>query len=161
WYEWLDEQDVPFRKNPAKFKTNRPKANPTPTPALAAEQLANLLDVADTDSPRTAAIVHTLATTGLRVAELLGADIEDLGQDQGHHVLNVMGKGRRRRSALLPPPTHQRITTYLATRDDTTNLPALTVGARPRRPLFVTDTGNRVHARNLRDVLQRLARTAR
>ncbi|WP_043688535.1 site-specific integrase, partial [Streptomyces xylophagus] len=45
WYEWLDEQDVPFRKNPAKFKTNRPKANPTPTPALAAEQLANLLDV--------------------------------------------------------------------------------------------------------------------
>ncbi|MGK5737260.1 tyrosine-type recombinase/integrase [Micromonospora sp. URMC 103] len=160
FYEWLDEQDVPFRKNPAKFKTGRPKANPRPTPALSAEQLAALLDVADADGPRTAAIVHTLATTGLRVAELLGADIEDLGEDQGHHMLHVMGKGRRRRSALLLPTTYQRITAYLATRKDATNLPAMYAGARPRRPLIVTDTGRRVDARNLRGVLQRLGKTA-
>lgn len=156
FYEWLDEQDVPFRKNPAKFKNGRPKASPTPTPALSDEQVVALLDAADADGPRTAAIVWTLATTGLRVAELLGADVEDLTDDQGHHVLNVMGKGRRRRSALLLPSTYQRITAYLATRTDTTRLPALAAGARPRRPLFATDTGKRVDARNLRDVLQRI-----
>ncbi|MET8265953.1 tyrosine-type recombinase/integrase [Micromonospora arida] len=160
FYEWLDEQDVAFRKNPAKFRTGRPKANPTPTPALSAEQLAALLDVADTDTPRTAAIVHTLATTGLRINELLTACVEDLGQDQGHHVLTVTLKGRRKHNALLPPGTHQRITAYLASRPDTTNLPALTAGARPRRTLFVTATGRPVDARNLRDVMQRLGKAA-
>jgi site-specific recombinase XerD len=160
FYEWLDEQDVPFRKNPAKFKAGRPKANPTPTPALSDEQVVALLDAADADGPRTAAIVWTLATTGLRVAELLGADVEDLTDDQGHHVLNVMGKGRRRRTALLLPTTHQRITAYLATRADVSRLPAMYAGARPRRPLIATDTGRRVDPRNLRDVLQRLAKAA-
>lgn len=157
WYEWLDEQDVPFRKNPAKFKTGRPKASPTPTPALSADQLAALLDAADLDGPRHAAIVWTLATTGLRINELLSADIEDLADDQGHHMLNVMGKGRRRRATLLLPPTYQRITAYLAGRRDVTTLPALAAGARPRRPLIATDSGRRVDARNLRDVLQRIA----
>ncbi|MFI1197718.1 tyrosine-type recombinase/integrase [Micromonospora sp. NPDC020750] len=160
WYEWLDEQDVAFRKNPAKFKVGRPQANPVPTPALAAEQVVALLDAADADTPRTAAIVWTLATTGLRIAELLGADIEDLGQDQGHTVLHVMGKGRKRRSVPLIPTTHQRITTYLATRGDVDRLPALAAGARPRRALLVTDTGGRVDPRNLRRQLVRLATTA-
>ncbi|MFF0823041.1 tyrosine-type recombinase/integrase [Micromonospora haikouensis] len=161
FYEWLDEQDVPFRKNPAKFKTGRPKANPVPTPALSAEQVVALLDAADADTPRTAAIVWTLATTGLRVAELLAADVEDLAQDHGHTVLQVMGKGRRRRAALLIPAAHQRITAYLATRADVDRLPALTAGARPRRPLFTTDTGQRVDPRNLRRQLVRLATQAR
>lgn len=161
FYEWLDEQDVPYRKNPAKFKSGRPKANPLATPALSAEQVVALLDAADTDTPRTAAIVWTLATTGLRVAELLAADIEDLGQDQGHTVLHVMGKGRRRRAALLIPAAHQRITAYLATRTDVDRLPAMSLGARPRRPLLTTDTGQRVDPRNLRRQLVRLATQAR
>ncbi|MEU7677934.1 tyrosine-type recombinase/integrase [Micromonospora taraxaci] len=160
WYEWLDEQDVPFRKNPGKWKTGRPKANPTKTPALSAGQLAALLDTADTYTPRDAAIVHTLATTGLRVNEVLTACVEDLGQDQGHHVLTVTLKGRRRHNALLPPGTYQRITTYLAGRADTVPLPAIAAGARPRRILFATDTGRRIDPEHLRDVLQRVAAKA-
>lgn len=160
WYEWLDEQDVPFRKNPGKWKTGRPKANPTKTPALSAGQLAALLDTADTYTPRTAAIVHTLATTGLRVNEVLTACVEDLGQDQGHHVLTVTLKGRRRHNALLPPGTYQRITTYLAGRADVNLLPAIAAGARPRRILFATDTGRRIDPEHLRDVLQRVAAKA-
>lgn len=161
WYEWLETQDVPFRRNPAKLTRNqRPQASPVPTPALSAEQVVALLDAADADTPRTAAIVWTLVTTGLRVAELLAADIEDLGQDQGHTVLHVMGKGRRRRDALLIPTTHQRITAYLATRADVDRLPALAAGARPRRPLLVTDTGRRIDPRNLRRQLVRLVTTA-
>ncbi|MGN9802047.1 tyrosine-type recombinase/integrase [Micromonospora sp. L32] len=158
-YEWLETQDVAFRRNPAKLTRNqRPQPNPKPTSALSAEQAVALLDAADNDTPRTAAMVWLLITTGIRVGELVSADLEDLDLDAGHRILHVMGKGRKRRKALITPPTWQRIDAYRATRDDATNLPTLHAGARPRRPLLATSTGRRVGANRVTLTLQRLAR---
>jgi len=44
---------------------------------------------------RTAAIVAILFYTGIRVGELVGADVDRLGHDRGHRVLRFTGKGDR------------------------------------------------------------------
>ncbi|MEU7609535.1 tyrosine-type recombinase/integrase [Micromonospora sp. NPDC049204] len=160
WYRWLAENDIDYRSNPAEPGRRRPKANPQQTPALSKEQMVVLLDAADADGPRSAAIVWTLVTTGIRVAELLSADLEDVGYDDGHPILNIVGKGGKRRTPVLVPPTVQRIEAYRATRADDTRLPARIVGARPRRPLIATATGRRVDPRTIGRTLRKLARRA-
>ena len=56
------------------------------TPGMTRAQAAALMAAADTDphdnAPRTAAIVAVLLYTGLRVGELLGADVDDLGHNR-------------------------------------------------------------------------------
>ncbi|MEU1761690.1 tyrosine-type recombinase/integrase [Micromonospora sp. NPDC005652] len=157
WYRWMAENDIDFRTNPAEPGRRRPKAHPRKTPALSKEQMVALLDAADADGPRSAAFVWILVTTGIRVAELLSADVEDIGYDSGHPVLNIVGKGGQRRSPVLVPPTMQRIADYRSTVDTETRLPTRTAGARPRRPLIATDTGRRVDPRTIGRILRRLA----
>ena len=43
-----------------------------------------------------------LGLLGLRIFEATGSDIEDLGEEHGHRVLRVTGKGGK--VALVPPP---------------------------------------------------------
>lgn len=157
WYEWMEEQDVEFRRNPAKLRHGRPSANPKPTPALSNQQASDLLAAADADGPRSAAIVWTLITTGLRVSELIGADIEDIDVDRGHTILRILGKGRKRRSVPIVPPTWDRLETYRKTRKDDDRLPTLVAGKQQmRRPLIVTSTGRRLTPNAVRALLRRL-----
>jgi integrase/recombinase XerD len=59
----------------------------------AARESANLCDFA---------LVAMLGLLGLRIFEATGADIADLGEEHGHRVLRVCGKGTR--IVLVPPP---------------------------------------------------------
>jgi integrase len=43
--------------------------------------------------------------TGLRVDEVCGADLADLGMDRGHRVLTVLRKGARKAKIPLTPAT--------------------------------------------------------
>jgi site-specific recombinase XerD len=136
------------------------------TPGLTRDQAVALLDAADADAgpraARTAALIATLFYTGARVSELLGADIEDLGTDRGHQVLRVRRKGGKIQALALPAPAAARIDAYLAGRDDVTMLPAVPGGAAatPRRVLFATGTGARMHRAEVRALLRRLGRAA-
>jgi integrase len=49
------------------------------------------------------ALVAMLGLLGLRIFEACGADISDLGEDHGHRVLRVTGKGAK--VVVLTPPT--------------------------------------------------------
>jgi integrase/recombinase XerD len=59
----------------------------------AARESANLCDFA---------LVATLTLLGLRIFEATRADITDLGEEYGHQVLRVCGKGTK--IALIPLP---------------------------------------------------------
>lgn len=161
WYRWLLREDAVTR-NPADLD---PKERPhvtrdvSPTAVLSLQEAEALVAAADADSPRTAALVALLAVTGARIAEILGADIEDITTRSGQPVLSVMGKGRRERDLPLVG-AYDALERYLATRADTDRLPALAAGARPRRPLLATRTGKRLDQAYVWRTLRRLGAKA-
>jgi len=57
------------------------------------------------------AIVTMLGLLGLRIFEANGSDIADLGEEHGHRVLRVRGKGDKVVLVPLPPAKGERSTT--------------------------------------------------
>jgi site-specific recombinase XerC len=84
------------------------------------------------------------------VSEVIGADVGDLGTDQGRRVLWITRANGRRQSLMLPGPAASRIDAYLAGRPGLTNVPAL----------FATRTGGRLFAADVRQAMRRLATRA-
>src|SRR5512142_88616 len=93
WYAWLARRGH-ISASPAAG-IPRPRAAPAapPAPGLTQAQALRLLHAADRASgpqrARTAALVTLLLFTGARLSEIIGADISDLGTQQGHPVLWV------------------------------------------------------------------------
>lgn len=163
WYRWMIRHEVADR-NPALLDSaERPVLAPRKAPALSDLQSEKLLAAADEDSPRAAAVVWLLLTTGIRVGELIAAKVGDIGQDRGVTYLQVRGKGARTRPVEIEPYTVHRIDLYLATRADVDRRPVLLgqAGAGGDRPLIATRNGRPVDAKEVRRLLLRLARRAR
>jgi integrase/recombinase XerD len=59
---------------------------------------AMLTAARESGNPFDFALVCLLGLLGLRIFEMVGADIHDLGEEHGHRVLRVTGKGRPGRS---------------------------------------------------------------
>ena len=120
WYAWLARRGH-ITASPAAGIA-RPRADPDtpPAPALTRDQALTLVHAADTapgpQRARTAALVAVLLFTGARVSEVIGANVEDLGTEQGHRVLRVTRSKGRRQSLALPGPAASRIDAYLAGR---------------------------------------------
>jgi len=77
---------------------------------LARDELERLLDAAEADGPRSAALITLLAYLGLRVDQALSRDVEHLGHQHGQRVLRISREGRTR-CAPTPLParrTHPR-----------------------------------------------------
>ena len=127
WYVWLVQRGH-IAASPAAG-VERPKGTSgTPaTPALTRDQALALLHAADAaqgpQRARAAALLAVLLFTGARVSEVIGADVEDLGTDQGRPVLWVTRPDGRRQSLALPGPAASRIETYLAGRAGLTATP--------------------------------------
>ncbi|MEV5751650.1 tyrosine-type recombinase/integrase [Actinoallomurus sp. NPDC052308] len=73
----------------------------------AARQSPNIYDFA---------LVAMLGLLGLRVFEATGSDIADLGEEHGHRVLRVLGKGDRVTLVPLPPAVGRAIDRAIADR---------------------------------------------
>ena len=170
FYSWMIAEEHTDRANPAAIDTKRkPKATTrSKTAGLTKTQADDLLAAADADTgpqaARTSAIVATLLFTGIRVSEAVGADVGQLGHDRGHRVLRFTGKGEQDHLVVVPPPAMHRLELYLAGRTDLSadRLPVVQggAGARPRRPLFITDSGARLDRGAVWRLLRRLAKTA-
>ena len=151
WYAWLARRGH-ITASPAAGIA-RPRADPagSPTPALTPDQALALVHAADTapgpQRARTAALVAVLLFTGARVSEVIGADVGDLGIDQGRRVLRVTRANGRRQSLALPGPAASRIDAYLAGRPGLTGVPVL----------FATRTGGRLFAADVWQAVRRLA----
>jgi integrase/recombinase XerD len=62
------------------------------------------------------ALVAMLGLLGLRIFEATGADIGDLGEEHGHRVLRVCGKGGKVVLAPLPPAVGRAVDQAIADR---------------------------------------------
>lgn len=162
WYRWLIRHEAAPRNPALLVGAERPVRAPRQTPALSVEQAEKLLAAADADTPRAAAILALLTYTGIRVGELVAANVGDVGMDEGQLVLHLHGKGGKTWSVRLNPYVVSRLDAYQCTRPDSPNLPVLAeqAGAGKERPLFATYRGNRIDRRGVTLLLQRLAREA-
>jgi integrase/recombinase XerC len=119
-----------------------PRAHRTLPPVLDAREAEAAMDAAeqasDPDSPlalRDRLIMEMLYATGIRVAELVGLDIDDV--DRGRRVVRVLGKGAKERSVPYGVAAEHALDAWvrlgrpeLAT---PASGPALLLGARGRR----------------------------
>jgi integrase/recombinase XerD len=115
WYGyWVDEEAL--TRNPAA-RVRRPKAFGEPASiALTRGQAAELIARADIDGPRSALVVRLLLETGMRVSELCGATVADLGYTSGHRTLGIVRKGGKLATMPLTGSTSQLADAYLAGR---------------------------------------------
>jgi integrase/recombinase XerD len=153
WYTWLARRGHIPASPAAGLARPRAAAPRTPAPRLTPGQALALVHAADTEPgpqrARTAALVAVLLFTGVRLGEVIGANVADLGTDCGHRVLWVI-RGDRRRGLPLPGPAASRIDAYLAGR----------VGLTGETVLFATATGRRLFAADVRRTVRRLATRA-
>ena len=83
---------------------------------------------------------------GLRIFEVTSADIADLGEEHGHRVLRVCGKGTKMVLVPLPPAVGRAIDRAVA--------------ARVRGPILLNNRGTRMDRHAATRRLRRLAGSA-
>jgi site-specific recombinase XerD len=92
------------------------------------------------------ALVAMLGLLGLRIFEATGADIADLGEEHGHRVLRVCGKGTKIVLIPLPPAVGRAIDRA--------------IGTRTSGPILLNSRGTRMDRHAATRRLHRLANTA-
>lgn len=102
--------DGVLEHSPAEY-VRRPTVLPeSPTLGLTHLQFEALLTAArQSSNPFDFALVCLLGLLGLRIFQTVGADIDDLGQEHGHRVLRVTGKGGRVVLVPLPPAVSRAV----------------------------------------------------
>jgi hypothetical protein len=106
WYDFLVKLRA-LDGNPVSG-ADRPYVNRdhSATVGLSPGEVDALLARAEVAGERTRAALTLLADLGLRVGELCGLDLGDLGWERGHRTVRFVGKGGRpRRRALTPGAT--------------------------------------------------------
>ncbi|MCW2641059.1 MAG: site-specific recombinase phage integrase family [Dactylosporangium sp.] len=153
WYDFLARLQAVGANPVAGADRPRVDRDHSATVGLTAAEVDALLAAAEADdgpqATRHRAMLTLLADLGLRVGELVGLDVADLGQERGHRTIRFVGKGGKPRRRALAPGTAAVLDTYLAVR------PGPAVG-----PLFVTGSGARVGQPAVFRLVRRLARTA-
>ena len=102
--------DGVLEHSPADY-VRRPTVPPeSPTLGLTHLQFEAMLTAArESTNPFDFALVCMLGLLGLRIFETVGADIDDLGEEHGHRVLRVRGKGGKVVLVPLPPPVSRAV----------------------------------------------------
>jgi len=118
------------------------------TVGLTPGEVDALLGAAAAAGERHRAVVTLLADLGLRVGELVGLDVADVGWERGHRTVRFVGKGGRPRRRVLTADAAAALDDYLRLR-----------GAGDG-PLFVTSTGARIDRHSVFRLIRRLAREA-
>ncbi len=126
----------------------RPNVPPeSPTLGLTHLQFEALLTAArHSANPSDFALVTMLGLLGLRIFEATGSNIEDLGEEHGHRVLRVRGKGDKVALVPLPPAVSRAIDT--------------SIDQRTAGPILRTSRGTRMDRHCATRRLRRLAEQA-
>jgi integrase/recombinase XerC len=141
WRKWFTVlvREAGFAANPvAGIKPPRiEKKLPRPVSTDAAAGFLDSLNDDDTLAVRDRAMFELAYSSGLRVSELVGVDVDDFGD--GGNTLTVLGKGRRERQVPVGELARDAIAAWLAER------PALLRGEEPA--LFLNRYGKRMSTR--------------
>lgn len=147
---WLAKKNIPSLPSE---KIDLPGVDEPEVVFLQSEAVAKLLAAPGQKSlrgKRDGAILETLFSTGLRVAELVSLDRNDV---EGREEVSVLGKGKKRRVVFLSPTAQERIGIYLKARHD--DDPALFV-----REKGSEDASNRLTVRSIQRLIQHYANLA-
>jgi site-specific recombinase XerD len=111
--------DEILEHSPADY-VRRPNVPPeSPTLGLSHLQLEALLTASRTSDNRCDfALVCLLGLLGLRIFEACALDITDLGEEHGHRILRVVGKGHKVVLIPLPPAVARAVDRATAERVD-------------------------------------------
>jgi integrase len=121
-----------------------PKVRSAPrTFTLEIEHAQAMCAAASAHSRRAGVLVLVLLVTGLRINELLSADVHNLSHEGGHRTLTVRRKGGWPDTVVLPPPVSTLVDEW--------------VGDRRDGPLLTTRTGARWHRTAASRLLHTLA----
>jgi len=121
---------------------------------LPVDEMFRLLDGVRGESVldlRNRAILETLYSTGVRVAELAGMDVRDVDFDRG--LVRVIGKGNKER---LTPVGKKALTCIRAYMDKRGNAPG--PGISGSAPLFLNIRGGRLSTRSIARLLEKVVR---
>ena len=136
--------------NPAKALRTPRTGRKLPS-FLTAQQTVTLVEAPPSDEPsglRDRAMLETMYSAGLRVAELVGLNVSDWDQDA--NVLRVRGKGRKERIAPVGRHASAALHEWLAVRE-------VAADARPeeRDAVFLNRFGNRLTTRSVGRMLEK------
>jgi site-specific recombinase XerD len=95
--------------SPAEYVRRPTVPAESPTLGFTHLQFEALLTAARQSNRNDFALVAMLGLLGLRIFEAAGADISDLGEEHGHRVLRVCGKGGKVVLVPLPPAVGRAI----------------------------------------------------
>ncbi|MFF3227247.1 hypothetical protein ACFYV7_30930 [Nocardia suismassiliense] len=96
--------DGVLEHSPAEYVRRTRVSNESPTLGLSHLQFEALLSAArNSANPFDFALVVMLGMLSLRIFEACNTDITDIGEEHGHRVLRVVGKGAKIVLIPLPP----------------------------------------------------------
>ncbi len=145
FYRYCHTEGI-LERNPAA-NVRRPRVDhESRTLGLDRNELGALLVQAGLGTPRDHALITLLAMNGLRIAEALGANIDDLDHDRGHRTLNIVRKGGKHVTIPLAPRTSRALDLY--------------IGEREAGPIFLGAAGARMDRHAADRTVKRLARRA-
>ena len=141
--------------NPAK-PLRTPRAGHKLPHFLTTEEVGRLLmapPATRDDGLRDRAILETVYSAGLRVAEVVGLDVQDYDRSSG--ILRVRGKGRKERIAPVGSYATKALLRWLAVRKPDTNADEIDQAA-----LFLNRFGRRLTTRSIGRMLEKHIVTA-
>ena len=103
---------------------------------------------------RNRAILETLYSTGVRVAELSGMDVGDVDFDMG--FVRVIGKGNKERLVPVGEKALSCIRSYVERRGE-----GMGPGISGTEPLFLNNRGGRLSTRSIARLLEKIVRQLR
>ncbi|NKR61717.1 tyrosine-type recombinase/integrase [Rhodococcus hoagii] len=140
--------DGVIERNPAEY-VRMPKVyyDESRMIGLSRSELSALISSARASTPTDEALVTMLALLGLRVSEACNVDIGDFqGEERGHRVLQLVGKGGKPVAIPLPVPVARSLDRAAA--------------GRTSGPLLLRRDGSRMTRRSASRVVTRLAKKA-
>ncbi|MEQ7011333.1 tyrosine-type recombinase/integrase [Actinopolymorpha sp. B17G11] len=139
--------DGALEHSPAEYVRRPTVPAESPTLGLTHLQFEALLSAArNSVNPCDFALVTLLGLLGLRIFEATGSNIADLGEEHGHRVLRVRGKGGKVVLVPLPPAVSRAI--------------ERAIGERTAGPILLTSRGTRMDRHCATRRLRRLAEQA-
>lgn len=127
FFSWLENEDYVI-KSPVR-RIHRVKCAQVTKEVLTDEQLESLRD--GCTCVRDLAMVEMLASTGVRVGELVGLDLADVNLQERECI--VTGKGNKQRPVYFDARTKLRLTEYLALRQDDSPALFVSLKGKPKR----------------------------
>ncbi len=152
FFKFLARESV-IQNNPATGIAT-PKREKKLPDFLEPEEVVRMLDAPSKDSwegKRDRAIMETLYSSGLRVSELVGLNVDDL--DFFSALVRVRGKGKKERIVPMGQPALKAVQDYNQARPPRTRDHGL------KKPLFLNRSGGRLTDRSIRRMLLKYGRT--